>query len=191
MFLSQLSSKFTADGLVRAGFVQRWLVKQNWGVDRSADDAGPEADAEAQRREKLHKLQENFAAYVRRRENRIAEICSRLQEIHRGRRALERAGLIPEGSCRRHRRQHRPRRFSFLPMLHSEDDGDDHLAETVQSPAETRRMVEEVLIPRVLEQTADEQRLRRQRREAMVLNDGTRPLGRGDIIERGHVGSPS
>lgn len=32
--------------------------------------------------------------------------------------------------------------------------------------------------------TAEEQRLRRRRREAMVLSEGGRPLGRDDIIQR-------
>jgi hypothetical protein len=34
------------------------------------------------------------------------------------------------------------------------------------------------------DQSTEEEHLRRRHREAMVLNDGTRPLGRGDIIER-------
>jgi len=34
------------------------------------------------------------------------------------------------------------------------------------------------------DQSSEEEHLRRRHREAMVLNDGTRPLGRGDIIER-------
>jgi len=34
------------------------------------------------------------------------------------------------------------------------------------------------------DQSAEDDRIRRRHREAMVLNDGTRPLGRGDIIQR-------
>jgi hypothetical protein len=34
------------------------------------------------------------------------------------------------------------------------------------------------------DQSSEDEHLRRRHREAMVLNDGTRPLGRGDIIER-------
>ncbi|OAA63669.1 cytoskeleton-associated protein [Niveomyces insectorum RCEF 264] len=37
-----------------------------------------------------------------------------------------------------------------------------------------------------LRTSREEQRIRRQHREAMVLNDGTRPLRRADIIEREH-----
>jgi hypothetical protein len=44
----------------------------------------------------------------------------------------------------------------------------------------------EPLVLRAREHSVEEQRLRRQHREAMVLNDGTRPLGREDIIERDH-----
>jgi hypothetical protein len=32
--------------------------------------------------------------------------------------------------------------------------------------------------------SSEEEHIRRRHREAMVLNDGTRPLGRGDIIQR-------
>lgn len=38
--------------------------------------------------------------------------------------------------------------------------------------------------PRPREQTATDEDLRRRHREAMVLNDGTRPVERGDIFER-------
>lgn len=41
-------------------------------------------------------------------------------------------------------------------------------------------------LPRVIEQSAEEQQLRHRHREAMVFNDGSRPLGRADIIEREH-----
>jgi len=34
------------------------------------------------------------------------------------------------------------------------------------------------------DQSDEEEHLRRRHREAMVLNDGTRPLGRGDIFQR-------
>jgi hypothetical protein len=34
------------------------------------------------------------------------------------------------------------------------------------------------------DQSSEEEHIRRRHREAMVLNDGTRPLGRGDIIQR-------
>ncbi|KAK7756836.1 hypothetical protein SLS62_001281 [Diatrype stigma] len=42
------------------------------------------------------------------------------------------------------------------------------------------------LVSRVVDRSAAGQRLRRRHREAMVLNDGTHPPGRGDIIEREH-----
>jgi hypothetical protein len=34
------------------------------------------------------------------------------------------------------------------------------------------------------DQSSEDEHIRRRHREAMVLNDGTRPLGRGDIIQR-------
>jgi len=42
----------------------------------------------------------------------------------------------------------------------------------------------EMLSRRPRDQSREEEHLRRRHREAMVLNDGTRPLERGDIIER-------
>jgi hypothetical protein len=39
-------------------------------------------------------------------------------------------------------------------------------------------------VPRIREQSAEETRLRRRHREAMVLNDGVQPVGVSDIIER-------
>ncbi|KAI9758804.1 MAG: hypothetical protein M4579_002818 [Chaenotheca gracillima] len=49
------------------------------------------------------------------------------------------------------------------------------------------RSAPDFIIPtrRLREESLEEQRLRRRRREAMVLSDGLEPLGRADIIQRG------
>lgn len=112
----------------------------------------------------------NFKAYMDTKNNRIVDIVTHIKRSRRGLRALEAAGLLEKENSRRH--------IQELPDLLMEYDGD---------APEGR--VEERQIPRTREQSAEEQRLRRQHREAMVLNDGTRPLGREDIIERDH-GSP-
>ncbi|KAL3964254.1 hypothetical protein ACCO45_001258 [Purpureocillium lilacinum] len=101
----------------------------------------------------------------------VVEIVNRIKHLKRGLRALEKAGLMDKDSSRR--------RIRELPDLIMEIE-EEIVAE---QPAEQQSR-------RTREHSAEERRLRRQHREAMVLNDGTRPLGRGDIIERDH-GSPT
>ncbi|KAL9484607.1 hypothetical protein ACSS6W_003396 [Trichoderma asperelloides] len=103
----------------------------------------------------------NFKDYTDLRNNRITDIINRIKHSRRGLRALEKAGLIDKESSRRRMRE--------LPDLLME------VEEEIAGEQQSRR---------AREHSAEEQRLRRQHREAMVLNDGTRPLGREDIIER-------
>ncbi|PQE20930.1 cytoskeleton-associated protein [Rutstroemia sp. NJR-2017a BBW] len=96
-------------------------------------------------------------------ENRLNQILLRLFRHKGGRRRLEEAKLLP------------PR-----PALEKEqmttDGVDDAAMEDFEGMfVESRR-------PR--DQSMAEEHLRRRHREAMVLNDGTRPLGRDDIIQR-------
>ncbi|KAF4996910.1 hypothetical protein FGRMN_4231 [Fusarium graminum] len=109
----------------------------------------------------------NFKDYMALKANRIVEIVDRIKESRRGLRALEKAGLIDKENSRR-----RIRELPDLIMEIEEEAGNLPLVE----PRATRTR----------EHSAEEQRLRRQHREAMVLNDGTRPLAREDIIEREH-----
>ena len=113
-----------------------------------------------------------FAEYMGYKSNRIVDIVNRIRHSRRGVRALNKAGLIGEGHARRQIRE--------LPDLVMEIEPAELIA-SVEGP--------DSQLPRTREQSEEEQRLRRQHREAMVLNDGTRPLGREDIIERDH-GSP-
>ncbi len=155
MFLLQLVNRFDAKELVKAKFVEKWLVKQLWG----------DIDEERQR---------NFAEYMQRKQNRLADICQKLQECRIGREALEKARLLPEGSSREPHSDG-SNRFSIVLTVHLNNEESGELQDE-GLPAEG-------LQPRILEQSAEEQRRRRQNRNAMVLNDGTRPFGRGDIIE--------
>ncbi|KAH7023331.1 hypothetical protein EDB80DRAFT_878814 [Ilyonectria destructans] len=113
----------------------------------------------------------NFKNYMQLKGNRIVDIVDKIRLSKRGLRALEKAGLIDKEVSRR-----RIRELPDLIMEIEEDTQGGPLAEQQ--------------VPRTREHSAEEQRLRRQHREAMVLNDGTRPLGREDIIERDH-GSPT
>ncbi|KAL6869634.1 hypothetical protein ACO1O0_000960 [Amphichorda felina] len=110
-----------------------------------------------------------FAEYMEYKSNRIVDIVNRIRHSRRGVRALEKAGLIGERHARRQIRE--------LPDLVMEIEPAELIA-SVEGP--------DSQLPRTREQSEEEQRLRRQHREAMVLNDGTRPLGREDIIERDH-----
>lgn len=107
----------------------------------------------------------NFADYMKYKNNRIVDIVNGIKHSKKGLRALKQTGLIGEEKARRE--------IEELPDLLMEWDsatgGEGGL---------------NVVRPR--EQSAEEQRLRRQHREAMVLNDGSRPLAREDIIEPDH-----
>lgn len=109
---------------------------------------------------------QNFKNYLNHKRNRIVEIVERIKVSRRGLKALEKAGLIDHENSRR--------RIRELPDLIMEME--ESLGEPLSEPQ----------VPRTREHSAEEQRLRRQHREAMVLNDGTRPLAREDIIERDH-----
>ncbi|KAI1466916.1 uncharacterized protein F4812DRAFT_433232 [Daldinia caldariorum] len=115
--------------------------------------------------------QNNFAMYLDRRKNRISDICFHLKTTKAGRKALYKAKLATKPRRSKRDRSSRIKVVLEIDMT-NEDNQDDALrAEHV---------------PRLNEQSAEEQRLRRRHREAMVLNDGTHSLGRSDIIERTH-----
>ncbi|EGX92236.1 hypothetical protein CCM_06397 [Cordyceps militaris CM01] len=147
-FLQELTGKYGANMLIKAKFVEKWLVKQKWG--------------DTPERRKQH-----FKAYKEVRSNRIVDIVSRIEQCRRGLRALEKSGLVDKDNSRRRMRE--------LPDLLMEVG--DVIGEAPPTDGQLRR---------AREHSAEERRLRRQHREAMVLNDGTRPLAREDIIERDH-----
>ncbi|PHH83621.1 hypothetical protein CDD82_6067 [Ophiocordyceps australis] len=125
----QLCSTHGARRLAKAGFVEKWLAKQDWGTQ-------PEMRVV------------RFAMYMGRKKNRIVEVVNKLRQSHSGMRALRNAKLLKK-PCQ-----------NSLP----------------NSPRSRQ----------LRESSVEQRRLRRQHREAMVLNDGTRPLGQADIIERDH-----
>lgn len=100
-----------------------------------------------------------FKQYMNLKNNRLVDIVSRLKLSKRGMLALEKAGLVDKD----------------IPDLIVEME--EEIVEEQPSDSMARR---------TREHSAEERRLRRQHREAMVLNDGTRPLGRDDIFERDH-----
>ncbi|KAK6865822.1 hypothetical protein PG995_002350 [Apiospora arundinis] len=162
LLLHDLLHKHGVDKLVKAKFIEKWLVRQNWG----------ETDEERK---------SNFANYMKFRKNRIADICHRLKQARIGRRALRHAKLIGRDSASRLRLQDRGSGGGRIKVIleismSNEDENGEIQHENFQTE----------IVPRALEQTAEEQRRRRRHREAIVLNDGTHSLGRGDIIQREH-----
>ncbi|ERS98600.1 hypothetical protein HMPREF1624_05387 [Sporothrix schenckii ATCC 58251] len=246
MFLAQLTDKYDIDLLVRVGFVERWLAKQRWGPPAARAD--------------------NWASFVRHRDNRIADICRRLRDTLLGRSALRKAGLLEvvPPSARQGARSHSHKQLDLLQLPLSpldaplrlelrtsplqvraisatgvEVEAADVVTELARGtggevPAPVLTNVRTVLSaldgladgdgdgaaeavdgvdgvdgddvegdaqsaaggPRTsaptrprqprppIQSSREEQRIRRQHREAMVLNDGTRPLRRDDIFER-------
>ncbi|KAL7629333.1 hypothetical protein AAE478_000853 [Parahypoxylon ruwenzoriense] len=115
--------------------------------------------------------QKNFALYTERKKNRISDISFHLKTSKVGQKALLKAKLITK-----YRKSKRDRGDHIKVVLEISMTNEDDHDGTLRTE----------LVPRVNDQSAEEQRLRRRHREAMVLNDGTHSLGRSDIIEREH-----
>ncbi|RYP23319.1 hypothetical protein DL765_001228 [Monosporascus sp. GIB2] len=157
VLVRKLIHKYGTDRLIEAKFIERWLAKQPWG------------DTNEERRR-------NFSQYLERKKNRISDICQHLTETRAGRRALVKAKLLLKSKRPRRDRSEHIKVVLEISMGNENDPDGAVQIETSRSE----------LVPRVMDQSAEEQRLRRRHREAMVLNDGTHPPGHGDIIEREH-----
>lgn len=161
MLCQQLLHRFTnsTKQLIQAKFVEKWLSQQGWG------ETGEERHT-------------NFTNYIRRRDNRLSDICAQLLRSKEGRKALRRSkliqgkgrgilgGALDTGGIK----------VILEISMQNEDENGDIQQDSFQAE----------LVPRVMDQSDEEQRRRRRHREAIVLNDGTHSLGRGDIIEREH-----
>ncbi|KAE9578690.1 hypothetical protein CGCF415_v013324 [Colletotrichum fructicola] len=162
MFVLELVTKYGADMLVKAKFVEKWLAKQPWG------------DTESE-------VQENFIYYMEHKNNRIVDIVTRIAHTTAGAKAIVACKLASKTNFNLTPDANIAGFTIALQSTLSNAEGDEGQQSAEQS-------VEQV--PRTREHSAEEQRLRRRHREAMVFNDGTRPIHREDIIERGHD-SPS
>ncbi|KAM0332329.1 hypothetical protein ACHAQA_002606 [Verticillium albo-atrum] len=119
---------------------------------------------------------ENFVYYIEHKNNRIVDIITRIAHTTEGGKALITSSLTAESKFHVTAAETDEGYLADLqPALRTADLDDDQAAENV---------------PRSREHSAEEQRLRRQHREAMVFNDGTRPIGREDIIERNNDSPP-
>ncbi|KAH6646425.1 hypothetical protein BKA67DRAFT_584252 [Truncatella angustata] len=166
MLIQQLLHRYTSSVkfLMDANFVERWLIKQGWG-DTDEDK------------------HTNFTNYIHRRKNRLSDICAQLLRTKDGRKALRQSKLIHgrgRGSPYDGSDNGGIKVILEISMQNEDENGEIH-QESFQAE----------LVPRNLIQSDEEQRRRRRHREAIVLNDGTHSLGRGDIIEREHESEAS
>ncbi|KAK9421681.1 hypothetical protein SUNI508_05611 [Seiridium unicorne] len=160
MLVQQLVHRYTTSTrqLVRAKFVEKWLAKQGWG------------DTDEERHT-------NFTTYAHRRRNRLSDVCSQLLRTKDGRKALRESKLIGKGrGSPRDGSESGGIKVILEISMQNEDENGEIQQENFQAE----------IVPRFMEQSDEEQRRRRRHREAIVLNDGTHSLGRGDIIEREH-----
>jgi hypothetical protein len=174
--------------LLEAGFVPRYLAHQPWGESK------PER----------HR---NFRGYAASRTSTLGRVIVRLKETTLGYRALQLADLMPsfipkqpKGPARRRRPEGGPDGADAGGSADEDDeddedyveeegasddddDDDDDDSDSDSDDSDDNSEDAENVVPRERWQTDAEQRLRRQHREAMVLNDGSRPVRRRDIFE--------
>ncbi|EPE04063.1 cytoskeleton-associated protein [Ophiostoma piceae UAMH 11346] len=219
MFVAQMAERFGVELLVRAGFVEKWLARQRW-----VEHPIPALPAAA-----AGQRIQNFAQYLKYRDNRIAYLCQKVMELPAGWAALEKTGLVepkrvrpPKGLKKKKlaSQQAQAQAQSDQAQEYRENDftpanpsplraelrvvNGNVVSDTGDGGAEGRAALREIEGDEATEptqplaqsqsqqagrrptsqNTREEQRIRRQHREAMVLNDGTRPLRRDDIIER-------
>jgi hypothetical protein len=155
MFISQLVNRYDANKLVKARFVEKWLVKQNWGTDE-------------------HEREVNFVNYATHRNNRLSDIIGAIRETRAGREALANAKLCTSNSILQNiPHDHRHLLADQFRLLLSINLGESH----------GDREEAAVVVARTL-QSPEAGNLRQRNREAMVLNDGSHPVNRDDIIQR-------
>ncbi|CAK7266323.1 hypothetical protein SEPCBS57363_002032 [Sporothrix epigloea] len=211
MFLSKLTEKFDVDLLVRFGFVRRWLAKQPWGppakrIDNFAcylqyrDNRIADICRRLRDSPSGHRALEKAGLVAPRQ-----PLQPKLLQLNLRARTTGSPLSIAEGNLGRDMVAlevapgSRPALINTDALIQAARDvltvldaavsansgrtvgGDDSGEDDARSTAEGGRTGQ----PRPPRQSSrEEQRIRRQHREAMVLNDGTRPLQRDDIIER-------
>lgn len=196
MFILQLLMAYGPDTVLRAQFVEKWLARQNWG----------ESVAERQQNfaDYMEYKQNRLTDVVRRiRETRLgrrtlervglAKRKQRAKHVKKSTTSTPANGGGGDGDGATGSRGAGPEQAAGAGQEGGEAQGLSRRqrqvdGEEVDGWEEQDFSLPHLLpgehVPRVLEQSAEEQRLRRQHRHAMVLNDGTRPIGREDIIER-------
>ena len=161
--LSTLVSFFGVDELINAEFVPDYLVYQPWGSS-------------------ISERVKNFRVYLTR-SNPMANLMWQLFKSYKGYLELLKYDLVSDPIPPYAMQLAAVMAPSGLADTEAENERHGNSEGEVLADNGMGNEVENV-VPRARDQSYEEQRLRRQHREAMVLNDGTRPLRRGDIIER-------
>ena len=144
---------------LRAGVVSRWLAIYPFGGYNSS---------ESRKREVVHRQKtEDFEDMAMR------ELLFTLDGYPEGRKQLRNYGLVG----------------SAIGETDDDFDGDIAMIFGEDTAGATSLQSGTTSGRRVREESMEEQALRRRRREAMVLSEGGRPLGREDIIQREDVAS--
>lgn len=116
--------------------------------------------------------QRNFSEYMRRKRNRITEVVESIKQREVGRKALENADLVP------HRDADETDPEDTLPVV-------ERLNLVFPGNINLDSDHARALLRTLQQDRSDEGRnLRQRNREAMVLNDGSRPVNSDDIIQR-------
>lgn len=208
LFVLQLLMAYGPERILRAKFVEKWLARQNWGdtvEERQRNFADYMQYKQNRVTEIVARIKETRLG------RRTLEKAGLIKRKHRGKHVKKSAAAGAHGSgtsngggsggssSNDRNVVEEPLQLSMdlLPGGNGngggEGDGDenglpdDEIANNETDADEPLSLLPHQQtnehVPRVLEQSVEEQRLRRLHREAMVLNDGTRPIGRDSIIE--------
>lgn len=158
--LSQLTDRYGIVGLLKSRFIERWLSKEPWGKEELERQKNFEDSTE-----------KNF---------QISKITSQLFHHYPAIAQLQKVGLV-----------HTPPLLEPVTEIQQNEEGSREDQQVVDVPTTVPEDLEEMArayarfqATRRTQLGTEDDHLRRRHREAMVLNDGTRPLGRGDIFQR-------
>lgn len=160
LVLGQLTDKYGIETLLKTSFVECWVAQEPWG-----------GVSEDHRRY-------NFLQSMTKR-LRLTNLYLNIYQHPKGKQQLERAKLIPVTTRTSQEPTTNDTEMNDEETSAEEDNNDlatDSDPATESEPATDSR--------RRRAQSLEGEHIRRRNREAMVLNDGTRPLGRGDIFQR-------
>ncbi|KAK3397596.1 hypothetical protein B0T20DRAFT_438675 [Sordaria brevicollis] len=111
----------------------------------------------------------NFHNYMLYKDNKVRKLADAVCKTELGRAALVKCGLMSQESA---------------DDFAAEQADNQNLLDTSGDRYNLLLSINMGRTPRAQETSAEEQRIRHRNREAIVMNDGTRPIGRDDIIHR-------
>lgn len=111
----------------------------------------------------------NFHNYMLYKDNKVRKLADTVRKTESGRAALVKCGLMSQEGA---------------DDFAAEQADNSNLLDTSGDRYNLLLSINMGRTPRAQETSAEEQRIRHRNREAIVMNDGTRPIGRDDIIHR-------